>query len=524
MRLDRLWISEFKNLRDFTIDFDEKSQYVVLVGKNGTGKSNLIEAIVYIFQTLDLEEPAPFGYQLAYRRAVDHGKDLAIEIIAEREKQPVFHVDENEIPKSEFYSHNPDGSPKYLPRFVFGYYSGPSDRLQGYFRKHQERFYSKLKSPKATAGELPFRPLFLAQNVHGQFVLLAFYSHPDPRAQAFLRDNLRIADLEHIRFVINRPKWASRASSDRFWGTTGIPRSMLEKLEEFSIATTKSQRKIALDFRRSTTVECWNFLLNRAGFEEMATSYKSSQDLFKALESTHISNLLFEIVVDVKVENADGSISFRELSEGEQQLLLVLGLLRFTKEDEAVFLLDEPDTHLNPAWSVQYLKFVEDMVGQQQTSQIVMATHDPLVFGGLLRNQVRVMNWSSEGRVVALEPDEDPRGMGIDSILTSELFGLRAALDLPTLEEMDARRRLLVKQPKSPEEVERLRQLDERLAGLDYSIDSGDPLFPLFVEAMTRWQQDQGLLKPVLSEEELRRQREQAAEIVRKLKSGGQNG
>ena len=28
---------------------------------------------------------------------------------------------------------------------------------------------------------------------------------------------------------------------------------------------------------------------------------------------------------------------------------MVLGLLRFTKEDEALFLLDEPDTHLNPA-------------------------------------------------------------------------------------------------------------------------------------------------------------------------------
>ena len=76
--------------------------------------------------------------------------------------------------------------------------------------------------------------------------------------------------------------------------------------------------------------------------------------------------------IRVKVRNADGSLTFRDLSEGEQQLLMVLGLLRFTKEDEALFLLDEPDTHLNPAWGIQYLEFLKKVVGAQKVDIVIL--------------------------------------------------------------------------------------------------------------------------------------------------------
>jgi len=67
MRLDEVTIEEFKNLRDLHIDFDEQSPYTVLVGENGAGKSNLIEALTLIFRNLDLDIEAPFGYELKYQ-------------------------------------------------------------------------------------------------------------------------------------------------------------------------------------------------------------------------------------------------------------------------------------------------------------------------------------------------------------------------------------------------------------------------------------------------------------------------
>ena len=41
MRLQHVHISDYKNLKNFTLSFDNDSFLDVFVGKNGTGKSNL---------------------------------------------------------------------------------------------------------------------------------------------------------------------------------------------------------------------------------------------------------------------------------------------------------------------------------------------------------------------------------------------------------------------------------------------------------------------------------------------------
>jgi hypothetical protein len=66
MRLDRLSIPNYRNLRSFEIDFDESQPTTVLIGRNGSGKSNLIEAIVEIFRELELSGTPGFAYTLQY--------------------------------------------------------------------------------------------------------------------------------------------------------------------------------------------------------------------------------------------------------------------------------------------------------------------------------------------------------------------------------------------------------------------------------------------------------------------------
>src|SRR3954454_17188650 len=87
MRLNKLHIKRFKNLQDVCVDFDQKSPYTVLVGGNGSGKSNLIEAIAWIFRNLDLDEPAPFDYELTY-----HCRGNEVRIEAARRRSPRFEV------------------------------------------------------------------------------------------------------------------------------------------------------------------------------------------------------------------------------------------------------------------------------------------------------------------------------------------------------------------------------------------------------------------------------------------------
>src|ERR1700722_6949458 len=66
MRIDRLFLKEFRNLIEFEVDFDQTSTRQVIVGRNGVGKSNLLEALTRIFRDLDLEEDSEFGYEIEY--------------------------------------------------------------------------------------------------------------------------------------------------------------------------------------------------------------------------------------------------------------------------------------------------------------------------------------------------------------------------------------------------------------------------------------------------------------------------
>jgi AAA15 family ATPase/GTPase len=66
MRLDYVRIGGFKNLNGVEVDFEESQLTTVIIGENGTGKSNLIEALVRIFRDIDLGERTPFSYEVHY--------------------------------------------------------------------------------------------------------------------------------------------------------------------------------------------------------------------------------------------------------------------------------------------------------------------------------------------------------------------------------------------------------------------------------------------------------------------------
>jgi ABC-type multidrug transport system ATPase subunit len=157
--------------------------------------------------------------------------------------------------------------------------------------------------------------------------------------------------------------------------------------------------------------------------------------------------------------------------------------MRFTREDESLFLLDEPDTHLNPAWSVQYRRFLDVFGGLGDRSQVLMATHDPLVVSALKREEVRILERGEEGQVHAIRPLEDPQGMGVGNLLTSDVYGLRAQLDIVTLEKIEEKRNLASRPDLSASEEARLTQLATELRNLGFLMEDRDPDFQEYVRA-----------------------------------------
>ncbi|MEQ8409371.1 MAG: AAA family ATPase [Gammaproteobacteria bacterium] len=537
MKLDRLWLEDYKNLKDVEIDFDQGELVTVVIGWNGAGKSNVIEALVTIFRNLDLGALTKFSYRLEY---LCRGKRIRIN--ADKDKRTPDKQYQIEYCKAEevegkeswkalrFSKLNNKGNDKFLPSNVFGYYSGPSDRLAGHFFEHQRKFRDQLLYPKKhnlDENTLPLRPLFYAQKVHSNFVLLSFFLGRDNKVQEFLKEKLNIVGLESVLFVLNKPDWTSKEGDPRFWNATGVVRPFLDRLFSASLAPMKQTIKVPHPLKAPENVEALFLYLQDVNALREVGKQNSEKDFFKLLESIYFSNLIHEVRIRVQIRNDDGkegTLTFRELSEGEQQLLAVLGLLRFTREDESLFLLDEPDTHLNPAWSMEYINYLhevaglDEQVGQKKNSHIVLATHDPIVISTMTKEQIQIMKREESSlRVVANPPLYDPKGLGVSGILTSDMFGLRSDLDSATLNDLDEHVILFSKGDRSPEETERLKMLQENLRKSGFLDAYSDPYFSAFVKAWSRKHGGNLFKQPFLSDRDRDKLNQMTDEILAEL-------
>ena len=66
MHLNFLHIDKYKNIQNRDFDFSKNTGYIALIGENGSGKSNLLEAISIIFSCLYNGQNAPFNYKIVY--------------------------------------------------------------------------------------------------------------------------------------------------------------------------------------------------------------------------------------------------------------------------------------------------------------------------------------------------------------------------------------------------------------------------------------------------------------------------
>ncbi|PQK79110.1 chromosome segregation protein SMC [Pantoea ananatis] len=523
MKVDKLHIrSRFKNLENVTVDFDQDHLMTVIVGRNGSGKSNVLEALVSIFRNLDLGEAPPFSYELVYRlgepHSIDQPSDRWLEVIidadptrgtlAKQYEVCVRDLLSGETPTDMFaekpqgitipfskVKRDKEGSAPYLPKYVFAYYSGPSDRLERYFRKHRTDFYrSLLKNELDLKGDI--RPLFYAKPHHSQFVLLAFFlSEQDSKEKAFLREHLGIDGLDSIHFVMRQPGWA-KEKGELFWGARGVVRRFLDELIKYTLSPVKITRQEDTSLTGSNIRnEFFHlFLPDQYALRDFARDL-SADELFKMLESTLLSEIISEVSIRVKVSSSEEPLTFRELSEGEQQLLTVLGLLKFTGGKDSLFLLDEPDTHLNPSWAVKYLKFLREFVPNHETSHLLMVTHHPLAIAELKKQQVQVMWRDDDYKVHSQEPYIDPRGAGFMATLT-EIFGLNTTLDLETQSLLDQRNELAHIENRSEDENNQLDLINDHLNRLGFSFENRDPLYSDF---LLTWQDLRYSDKPLLT-------------------------
>jgi hypothetical protein len=179
-----------------------------------------------------------------------------------------------------------------------------------------------------------------------------------------------------------------------------------------------------------------------------------------------------------------------------------------------LFLFDEPDTHLNPAWCLDYLENLRKYGAEPANSQIIMTTHSPLTFAGMDKNEVVVMERNADGRIFAEHPTSAPKGMGFAAILTSDFFGLRSTLDRDTLKKIDSKRELALKPIKTDEDRKKLESLNNELGKLDFSHTVRDPLYEEFIRAITAATQERPELKKPAPKTEMWHERQKIAKDI----------
>ncbi|MDD2775081.1 MAG: AAA family ATPase [Gallionella sp.] len=537
MRIDWLKIPDDRNLKNFEINFEETVPISVLLGRNGSGKSNLIENLVEIFRALESAAPVErFAYEIQY---YCHGHKIHVKADPHAKRESIsFTVDGHKIAVAAFKKNARD----YLPKYVFAYYSGWNNRLESLFSEPTKKYYqANLSHEDADAP----RRFFFCRKDYANLALMALFFEKHELATYIREELLGIVSFDSALVVLKSPWWAKQGanrkdnSDDLFWGARGNFTEFMQRLRSAALAPIKNAETTEGDIRGRTqsTERLYLYIRDREHLEKLRAPYESPKLLFNHLESMYLSDLVEEIRVVGKRKDG-GLVRFDQLSEGEQQLVSVFGLLLFTQSDEALYLLDEPDSHLNPRWTYEYRDMLrralfpyqdgkqhakesrevnpidfESSPAMEGNSQVLIATHNPLMISAHPRTHVRILSCEN-GTTTAYPPEDEPPGMSIDRLLTSEVFGLDSALPPNTLWAISERERLAALPTRTKSEDKKLKQLSEELelAGLlrTYRL----PEEKEFIEAMRRREQRSTI---GLTAEEVKSRNERADALLEEI-------
>lgn len=498
MRLDKVYIDGFKNLRQLEVDFDERKLTTVLIGQNGAGKSNLIEALARIFRHVDLrDQTLRFRYRVQYRiqpRTAKAGQFACVVLSNLPDEHPIT-INGEKVSRTEFEKNKSE----WFPDLVFGYYSGNGRRLEQIFDKHQSNYYKAIATnndPAACFEALQSRRLFYCRPLHGVFALLTQLVFSNDPTRKLLRETVKIQDFHSALCLLHAPWYAKGGQAVKlkqagdFWKAGGPAGKTARLLKDMAFHPFGLVGNAVQDYRdkKQDEVQFGVFLKDQSALEQMRDEFSDDADMFYALEAMDVSDLIRDFNIWVTRDTGDGEeVEYSDLSDGERQLLMVMGLLRVARGKRVLFLLDEPDTHLNPHWQHSYLRLLEqwtEQVADADNCHILLTSHNPLTICGLTKSEVRVL-FSEQGTDVTLaeEPFTDPRGLGIGGVLT-DVFGMPTTLDQPTLDLINSRNRLAKLAELDQVQTQALERINEQLREFGFMYEERDALYRSFLREM----------------------------------------
>ena len=479
MKLKYLWVDSYKNLHNCRITFPHHFLLNAIIGSNGSGKSNLIEAILHILIGVYFKKSPPFDFEFQFE-----AQNRQVTLAGKKRRLSVF-VDGEQKPIKYFADRLRDGmSQVYYPELTLVYYSGECQRVRSLINRYQRHFQRLTSKPESDK----YRPLFVqSSNQQSQVILLALFAH---RHEAFLK-LLGLTGVLNISLVVRSPDgFDSKQHEPKLWNTTGQERRILAAIEETASSQNNSRSSYS-DVNESVESGCYHetrtYHFREDSFLKLAERLSASGDNFYlAIEHLRVRRIFSSVEFQLKGRNEIDAFNFDQLSEGEKQLVAVIGAIRLTNQKDNLVLLDEPDTHLNPHWSWEYEEMLTDAFDgdQGRNSSTLLATHDPVMISGLLKEQVFLAHKPTLNAQVFTNPVRNPRGQGVANLLcSSEFFGLPSSLDKGTQRLLDERLAISVKTDLSPADKKRLQVLNYQLEIITPGVSERDPKYVEFLRS-----------------------------------------
>jgi ABC-type cobalamin/Fe3+-siderophores transport system ATPase subunit len=326
MRFESVKINGYKNLN---VDLKHQTDIIAAIGNNGSGKSNLLEALCYIFQSLYDRISVDFAYEIVFKNS----ENKTILLKKEKSQKPLMDVDGIRIIAME----------KFLPKRIVVIYSGEEDRL---WKNCISPFYLKYIAninKSATQGTMvaELLPQILYLNkFYWHISLLSLICSDAEDNKQFVKEMLKVEKIEKIKFDFKTENYSNYTNSE-----------ILRFIK-------------SIDFKAEYTLEEFKQVLDQNNY--------NADDVFKYLY-TAFTPKNTKIIDEITIIFND-HLTIEDLSEGEKKLLLIKAALEFAGQEDCLFILDEPDAHIHVTNKEEVVKMFNPY---KHNRQIVFTTHSP---------------------------------------------------------------------------------------------------------------------------------------------------
>lgn len=401
MRILSVYIGDYKNLKDFSVSFGGESFVDVLVGKNGTGKSNFFEALLEIFQHL-LEDDfiIPFEYKLAWElndeKRFTHWTGVKwLNMNGEETIKPV---------------------PLSLPQNLIVYYSGHNSIISGVLQKYETHHAKKVNANRRSVNFHPNtvrKIIGIDATYKSLLITTLLLQKDDSKARAFVQEKLGITHIgAEILFNLKRPDYAQgkkqiefiefkdsdSLEQKRFWGAEGFIEEFLELLwSTEKIPNTHPRKEGYMNPEDSRTDKYHLF----RSFDSVRERFSDTDALviFALLDNLRTIGILESIDIQVELQSGQ-SIGMDQFSDGQFQSLYIYAITELFKEVNCVTLLDEPDSFLHPEWQYDFLRQVNQISEEStKSNHVLMSSHSAITLLNSVDRRVNLFQFSNDAIV-----------------------------------------------------------------------------------------------------------------------------